>query len=44
MRIGQNSGDASTADEPPHTPVVSAIADGPSVDITPKQSKNNKRT
>lgn len=27
----------------PHTPVVSAIADGPSVDIPPKQSKNVKR-
>lgn len=27
----------------PHTPVVSAIADGPSVDIQPKQSKNIKR-
>lgn len=30
-------------EEPPHTPVVSANADGPSVDITPKQSKNVKR-
>lgn len=31
-------------EEPPTTPVVSAIADGPSVDITPKQSKSYKRT
>lgn len=29
--------------QPPHTPVVSAIADGPSVDIPPKQTKNIKR-
>lgn len=27
----------------PHTPIVSAIADGPSINITPKQSKNMKR-
>lgn len=39
----QIDGDSSNADEPPHTPVVSANADGPSVDITPKQSKNVKR-
>lgn len=31
-------------EEPPTTPIVSAIVDGPSVDITPKQSKNYKRT
>lgn len=34
---------ASSIEEPPHTPVVSANADGPSVDITPKQAKNVKR-
>lgn len=36
--------EVTNVDEQPHTPVVSANADGPSVDITPKQSKNNKRT
>lgn len=35
--------EAINIDEPPHTPVVSAIADGPSIDITPKQSKTIKR-
>lgn len=33
----------SNIEEPQHTPVVSANADGPSVDITPKQPKNVKR-
>ncbi|XP_031622161.1 eukaryotic translation initiation factor 4G isoform X2 [Contarinia nasturtii] len=36
--------ETSSTEEPPHTPVVSAIADGPSVDIMPKQSKNVKRS
>lgn len=27
----------------PHTPIVSAIADGPSINITPKQSKNMRK-
>lgn len=36
--------ESNSVEEPPHTPVVSAIADGPSVDIMPKQSKNIKRT
>lgn len=36
--------ETSSTDEPPHTPIVSAIADGPSIDIMPKLSKNIKRT
>lgn len=36
--------EVTNVDEQPHTPIVSANADGPSVDIPPKQSKNVKRT
>jgi len=39
----ENPAEASSSEEPPHTPVVSANADAPSVDIMPKQSKNVKR-
>lgn len=35
--------EVANVDEQPHTPIVSANADGPSVDITPKPSKNVKR-
>lgn len=35
--------EVTNVDDEPHTPVVSANADGPSVDITPKPSKNIKR-
>lgn len=35
--------EVANVDEQPHTPVVSANADGPSVDITPKQSQKVKR-
>lgn len=42
--IYASESEVTNVDEQPHTPIVSANADGPSVDITPKQSKNVKRT